>query len=109
LHSTPAQALFGESRRDFSHGCVRVSDPMGLAQYVLRDSPEWTREMISAAMNGERPLIVNLKNHIRVFIVYGTAMATEQGNILFFDDIYGHDERLEQALDARQTHRTAAP
>ena len=48
LHSTPAQALFGESRRDFSHGCVRVSDPVGLAQYVLRDSPEWTRERISA-------------------------------------------------------------
>ena len=55
-------------------------------------------------MTGEKPLIVNLKNHIRVFIVYGTAIATEQGNILFFDDIYGHDERLEQALDARRTH-----
>jgi murein L,D-transpeptidase YcbB/YkuD len=108
LHSTPAQALFGESRRDFSHGCVRVSDPIGLAQYVLRDSPEWTRERVSAAMNGEKPLIVNLKNHIRVFIVYGTAMATEQDNVLFFDDIYGHDERLEQALDARRGH-TAAP
>ncbi len=102
LHGTPAQALFGESRRDFSHGCVRVSDPMGLAQYVLRDSPEWTRERILAAMNGEKPLIVPLKNHIRVFIVYGTAMATEQGNILFFDDIYGHDQRLEQALVARR-------
>ena len=108
LHGTPAQALFGESRRDFSHGCIRVSDPMGLAQYVLRDSPEWTRERILAAMNGEKPLIVNLKNHIRVFVVYGTAMATEQGNILFFDDIYGHDERLEQALNARRA-QTAAP
>lgn len=106
LHGTPAQALFGESRRDFSHGCVRVSDPMGLAQYVLRDSPEWTRERTLAAMNGEEPLIVKLKNHIRVFIVYGTAMATEQGNILFFDDIYGHDDRLEQALDARRAHNT---
>jgi len=108
LHGTPGEALFGESRRDFSHGCVRVSDPPGLAEYVLRDSPEWTRERILAAMNSDTPLIVNLKNHIRVFIVYGTAMATEQGNILFFDDIYGHDERLEQALDARRGH-TAAP
>ena len=107
LHGTPAQALFGESRRDFSHGCVRVSDPMGLAQYVLRDSPEWTQERILDAMDGDKPLIVPLKNHIRVFIVYGTAMATEQGNILFFDDIYGHDQRLEQALDARRAHRAA--
>jgi murein L,D-transpeptidase YcbB/YkuD len=102
LHSTPAQSLFGESRRDFSHGCVRVSDPVGLAQYVLRDSPEWTREKILAAMNGTQPLTVTLKNRIRVFIVYGTAIATEKGNILFFDDIYGHDERLQKALEARR-------
>jgi L,D-transpeptidase YcbB len=111
LHSTPARALFGESRRDFSHGCVRVSDPTGLAQYVLRDSPEWTREKILAVMNGETSLTVNLKNHIRVFIVYGTAFADEAGEILFFDDIYGHDERLQKALDARRAHnlRPRAP
>ena len=102
LHSTPAQALFGEARRDFSHGCVRVSDPVGLAQYVLRDSPEWTRDKITAAMNGAAPLTVTLKNKIRVFIVYGTALATENGNILFFDDIYGHDQRLADALNARR-------
>ena len=108
LHSTPAQALFGESRRDFSHGCVRVSDPVGLAQYVLRDSPEWTREKIQAAMNGASPLTVTLKNRIRVFIVYGTALATEKGNVLFFDDIYGHDQRLEGALNSRRP-RVVAP
>ncbi len=102
LHSTPAQSLFAETRRDFSHGCVRVSDPVGLAQYVLRDSPEWTREKILAAMNGTKPMTVTLKNHIRVFILYGTAIATEKGNILFFDDIYRHDERLEKALEARR-------
>jgi murein L,D-transpeptidase YcbB/YkuD len=102
LHSTPAQSLFAETRRDFSHGCVRVSDPVGLAQYVLRDAPEWTREKILAAMNGTKPLTVTLKNRIRVFIVYATAIATEKGNILFFDDIYRHDERLEKALESRR-------
>jgi murein L,D-transpeptidase YcbB/YkuD len=102
LHSTPAQSLFAESRRDFSHGCVRVSDPVGLAEYVLRDSPEWSREKILAAMNGTQPVTVVLKNRIRVFILYGTAIATEKGNILFFDDIYKHDERLQKALEARR-------
>jgi murein L,D-transpeptidase YcbB/YkuD len=102
LHGTPVQALFGEARRDFSHGCVRVSDPVALAQYVLRDSPEWSRERIVAAMNDANPLTVVLKNRIRVFIVYGTVLATEQGQILFFDDIYGHDARLERALQARR-------
>jgi L,D-transpeptidase YcbB len=107
LHSTPAKALFSESRRDFSHGCVRVSDPVGLAQYVLRESPEWTRERIEAAMNGTSPMTVTLKNHIRVFFVYGTALATEQGNVLFFDDIYGHDQRLEEALNSRRPRPVA--
>jgi murein L,D-transpeptidase YcbB/YkuD len=102
LHSTPAQSLFAETRRDFSHGCVRLSDPVGLAQYVLRDSPEWTRETILAAMNGAKPVTVTLKNRIRVFIVYGTAIATEKGNVLFFDDIYRHDERVQKALEARR-------
>ena len=108
LHSTPAQALFGESRRDFSHGCVRVSDPMGLAQYVLRDSPEWTRDKILAAMNGSGPQTVTLKNRIRVFMVYGTALATEKGDVLFFDDIYGHDQRLEEALASRRPRSATA-
>jgi murein L,D-transpeptidase YcbB/YkuD len=108
LHSTPAQALFKESRRDFSHGCIRVSDPVGLAEYVLRDSPEWTREKILAAMNGTETLTVTLKNRIRVFIVYGTAVALEDGRILFFDDIYGHDQRLEAALNSRRPQPAAA-
>jgi murein L,D-transpeptidase YcbB/YkuD len=107
LHSTPAKSLFHESRRDFSHGCVRVSDPVGLAQYVLRDSPEWTLEKIQESMNGSATLTVPLKNHIRVLIVYGTAMALEDGRILFFDDIYGHDQRLEAALDARRMRPAA--
>jgi L,D-transpeptidase YcbB len=69
---------------------------------VLRDSPEWTREKILAAMNGDKPVTVTLKNRIRVFILYGTAIGTERGNVLFFDDIYRHDERLEKALEAQR-------
>ena len=85
LHSTPAQALFGESRRDFSHGCIRVSDPVGLAQYVLRGPCQMDYlEKILATMNGTNTLTVTLKNHIRVFFVYGTALVTENGDALFF-------------------------
>jgi murein L,D-transpeptidase YcbB/YkuD len=104
LHSTPAKALFAESRRDFSHGCVRVGDPVGLAEYVLRNEPQWTRERILAAMNGAGSVTVTLHSPIRVFIVYGTAVATESGAVYFFDDIYGHDTRLEKALAARSAH-----
>jgi murein L,D-transpeptidase YcbB/YkuD len=99
LHSTPAQGLFRESRRAFSHGCIRVSDPVGLAEHVLRNEPgNWTREKIEAAMQDSTPLRVNLSRPIRVFILYGTAIANEAGDVFFFDDVYGHDAKLAALL-----------
>src|SRR5581483_5458708 len=62
MHGTPAQNLFARQRRDFSHGCIRVEDPVALAAWVLRDQPEWTTERILEAMNGDETLKVNLKN-----------------------------------------------
>ncbi len=100
LHATPARRLFNEPRRAFSHGCIRVADPLLLAEYVLRKQPEsWTRERIDAAMkSGPDSQHVRLAQPIRVFVVYGTAIATEAGNVLFFEDVYGHDRRLEALL-----------
>ena len=105
LHSTPAHRLFQESVRAFSHGCIRVSDPLALATHVMRDEPgDWTREKIDATMNGSKPVRVNLQHPIRVLILYGTALATEAGPILFFDDIYGYDTKLERQLRLTPPH-----
>ena len=100
LHATPAHELFGESRRAFSHGCIRVRDPVGLAEHVFHDQPEpWSRERIELAMlDGPDSQRVNLARPVRVFVVYGTAVATEAGRVLFFDDVYGHDRKLEALL-----------
>jgi murein L,D-transpeptidase YcbB/YkuD len=102
LHSTPARGLFNQPRRAFSHGCIRVSDPVALAEYVLRNAAGgWTREQIEAALNGADNVRVDLKQWIRVLIVYGTAVATETGSVYFFDDVYGNDARLEKLLERR--------
>ena len=98
MHGTPAQALFARARRDFSHGCIRLEDPARLAQWVLRDSPEWTPERIDAAMRGTRPTQVNLKHKLTVFIFYDTAYVDSDGVVYFSDDYYGHDAQLEKAL-----------
>jgi murein L,D-transpeptidase YcbB/YkuD len=89
LHDTPARTLFALSRRDFSHGCIRVADPAALAAFVLQDDPAWTPERVQAAMSGDTPLRVDLKEPIRVYIAYGTAIAREDGTLLFLEDIYG--------------------
>jgi murein L,D-transpeptidase YcbB/YkuD len=98
LHSTPAQELFSKTRRDFSHGCIRVEKPEDLAVWVLQNKPEWTPARIHAAMNGAETLQVTLDTPIPVLIVYATAVVLESGEVRFFDDIYQQDAQLEQAL-----------
>ena len=92
LHSTPSQALFEENRRDFSHGCIRVEDPRALATWVLRNNPGWTRERVDVAFQAQKQEQVNLAHEIPVLILYGTAIANEDGRVFFFEDIYGYDK-----------------
>ena len=107
MHSTPAHQLFAQARRAFSHGCIRVSEPVKLAEFVLRGaSPAWDEARIDQAMRGADNQRVNLKQPVRVMILYGTVLATEGGPILFFDDLYGLDRQLERLL---QTAKPAAP
>jgi L,D-transpeptidase YcbB len=99
LHGTPSQELFAQSRRDFSHGCIRVEDPVGLAVWVLRGNPGWDQGHVQAAMEGNVTLRVNLKESIPAWILYGTAVVQEDGEVHFLADIYGHDAALERALE----------
>jgi murein L,D-transpeptidase YcbB/YkuD len=99
LHSTPAQQLFLRPRRAFSHGCIRVSNPVALAALVLRDTlGDWTPARIEAAMNGAQTFRVRLTRPIRVIILYETVLAKQDGEVLFFHDLYGQDRRLERLL-----------
>ena len=106
MHGTPAQELFGRSRRDFSHGCVRVEDPAALATWVLKNEPAWNQERILTAMAGRTSQRVDLANPIQVILFYVTAVVMpEDGTIHFAEDIYRHDLRLDRALvSARFTH-----
>ena len=104
LHSTPARQLFLRQRRTFSHGCIRVSDPVALAAYVLRATPgDWTPARIEAAMTGTQTRRVRLAHPIRVIILYGTVLAKEDGEVLFFHDVYGQDRRLARLLGLAPT------
>jgi murein L,D-transpeptidase YcbB/YkuD len=91
LHDTPQRALFARARRAFSHGCVRIADPVALAQFALQGMADWTPSRIAEAMAADVPLRVDLAEPIRVYIVYGTAIARANGEVLFFDDLYGLD------------------
>jgi murein L,D-transpeptidase YcbB/YkuD len=91
LHDTPADALFQRIGRAFSHGCVRVEEPETLAQYVLRDQPEWTAEAIHSAMRAGEERHVKLLEPIPVHIIYMTAWTDEHGGLHLANDVYGYD------------------
>ena len=101
LHDTPARTAFAHSRRDFSHGCVRLEHPADLAAWILGDTPGWTADKIQAEMAADGPpLKVAIPAPIQVVILYGTATLDGQGRLYFYDDLYGEDKQLAKALEA---------
>ena len=100
LHDTPVQAAFGRARRDLSHGCIRVANPVALARRLLQDQPEWSEAAIDAAMNARTPHRVDLHTRVPVHVVYITASAKEDGTVTFYDDIY----QLDCALATQLSH-----
>ncbi len=100
MHDTPTRSAFTLVRRDLSHGCIRLSRPHDLARFLLRDQPAWDSTAISAAMHQGTPQTVRVTRPVPVHILYGTAAAREDGTVLFYEDIYGHDRTLAQLLSA---------
>jgi len=97
LHDTPARELFKRKRRDFSSGCVRVKDPMDLAEWVLRGSG-WTREKIDKAVESGKEKHVNLPRPLPVHILYLTNSLSESGDVIFLNDLYNRDKPVADAL-----------
>ena len=100
LHHTPAPTLFARDRRDFSHGCIRVEDPVALARFVLQDEPGWTEDRIRAAMDKGESSVLRLSQPLPVLIAYSTVIV-KGGLVFFYPDLYGHDRLLDQALRRR--------
>jgi murein L,D-transpeptidase YcbB/YkuD len=98
LHDTPSRELFKKTVRDFSSGCIRIENPIDLAEYVLRDDPKWTRKDILAALEKGVEQTVRLPEPIPIHLLYWTAWATKDGTIHFRNDIYDRDKPLAEAL-----------
>jgi murein L,D-transpeptidase YcbB/YkuD len=94
LHDTPAKSLFGEDRRAFSHGCIRLSEPPRLARFLLRNDSNWDSLKIVKAMNARKEQYVTVKETVPVYIGYFTAWVDREGKLNFRDDIYGHDQKM---------------
>jgi L,D-transpeptidase YcbB len=83
-----------------SHGCIRVEKPEELAEWVLSKQSGWSHDRIVAAMHGTKPVSVKVESPIQVVTTYSTAVVTKNGEVHFYEDLYGEDAILEQQLDA---------
>jgi murein L,D-transpeptidase YcbB/YkuD len=101
LHDTPSRQLFLQSARAFSHGCIRVQDPLKLAELILANRLGWDRSKIDRIVAEGKLRSVTLPKPVPVLLLYWTMDPTFDGGAHFFDDIYGRDAALINALDAR--------
>lgn len=100
LHGTPANQLFARQRRDFSHGCIRLERPAELAAFVLRGQEAWDQAAILEAMAPGPTTVVKLDTPVPVILLYATAMVDRQGQVIFLQDIYGLDQKLDREMAA---------
>jgi murein L,D-transpeptidase YcbB/YkuD len=100
LHDTPSKRLFDRAERAFSHGCIRVEDPLKLAGLVLAETPGWERATIDRTVESGKTTTVFLREHLTVMLLYWTAEVTEHGTVLFSRDIYDRDRAVIEGLDA---------
>ena len=95
IHDTPSKSLFATSQRAYSHGCVRLENPFGLAEYLLRDNKKWSPEKIEKTMNKGKNKRIHLDEPLPIYILYFTVWPDENGQPVFLHDIYSRDIKLK--------------
>ncbi|MCB0741951.1 MAG: L,D-transpeptidase family protein, partial [Chitinophagaceae bacterium] len=98
FHDTPSKSLFGRDQRAFSHGCIRLSEPQKMAEWLLRNDDKWTKDKIVSAMNQRSEKWVRLKDPVPVFIIYYTAWVDVDGQLNFRNDVYKHDKEQKEKM-----------
>jgi murein L,D-transpeptidase YcbB/YkuD len=107
LHDTPSKNLFSRNVKTFSHGCIRIEKPIYLAEYLLRDDPEWTRGRILAEIETGKRQTVQLPEPVSIHILYLTAWIDKEGILQFRDDVYRRDKSLLEAIRKKPAKSSA--
>ncbi|MGB3209510.1 MAG: L,D-transpeptidase family protein [Desulforhopalus sp.] len=99
MHDTPTHDLFSRTTRNFSHGCIRVSNPLALAVFALEGQDGgWDREAVEEVFQQESRKVIRLSSPLPVHITYQTTWVDKNGSINFNKDVYARDSKLYNAL-----------
>ncbi len=98
LHDTPSKGLFNESKRAFSHGCIRVAEPNRLALYLLRKDSTWNENRVNKILSTDKEYGIRVRPTVPVYIVYFTTWVDSAGQINFRKDLYDLDKKLSKEI-----------
>ncbi len=90
VHDTQSKKLFSEKRRCFSHGCVRLENPLELAEFLLAGT-KWDRPKIDQIISRGKKKRVDLEEPVPIYLLYFTAWVDEAGELQFYEDVYNKD------------------
>jgi L,D-transpeptidase YcbB len=98
LHDPPAKNLFGDSKRAFSHGCIRVENPKRLALFLLRNDGNWSDEKVDKVLETDEQTGIRINPTVPVYIAYFTAWVDNKGQLNFRNDLYNLDQKLSKEV-----------
>ena len=108
LHDTPSTELFDRSERAFSSGCIRIDDPLKLAELLLDNAQQWSRDAIERVIESGKTQTVSLSKPVAVLLLYWTAEELQDGTVRFRKDIYGRDGQILKSLNSPFQFRAPA-
>jgi murein L,D-transpeptidase YcbB/YkuD len=98
LHDTPAKHLFQLEKRNFSHGCIRIGEPLKLTTFLLSYEKDWNEKRILDELSQKKEKTVRLSDPIPVYIIYLTSFVDSKGRLNFREDLYKRDNYLKEML-----------
>lgn len=102
MHDTPTKHLFNSTQRTFSHGCMRVRNPVRLAEVILDHDKGWSAQRVSGLVNGgPQNNHVYLDTKIPVHVTYFTAVVAPDGKLQMYPDVYGHEPKIQMGLEGK--------
>jgi L,D-transpeptidase YcbB len=102
MHDTPSKSLFNQSSRAFSHGCMRVRDPLKFAEVILSADKGWDMARVSdLANNGPENNEIRLTKKVPVHVTYFTTVVDDDGKLKTFNDVYSHEYKIHMGLEGK--------
>lgn len=104
LHDTPSKYLFSKEKRAFSHGCIRLQNPLDFAEFLLKRENEdyWTRKRIDEIIKTSKTKNIRLKHEYPVLLMYMTAGCSVDGDVFYLEDVYNRDVELHKKILERK-------